>query len=86
MTMCWHDMWTFFNAPFETIWITTKTYVYYFKWGISPSGHFSDHYLGNLYKATSKFGGRSKQVVSHDQENKHDFVMTVPAIWQIYVF
>ena len=32
----------------------------------------------NLYKATTKFCGLSREVVSHDRENKHDFVKAVP--------
>ena len=32
----------------------------------------------NLYKATTKFYGLSRQVVFHDRENKHDFVKAVP--------
>ena len=32
----------------------------------------------NLYKATTKFCGLSRQVVFYDRENKHDFVKTVP--------
>ena len=32
----------------------------------------------DLYKATTKFCGLSRQVVSHDRENKHDFVKTAP--------
>ena len=35
----------------------------------------------NLYKATTKFCGLSRQVVFHDRENKHDFVKTVPGKW-----
>ena len=37
----------------------------------------------NLYKATTKFCGLSRQVVSHDRENKNDFVKTHA---EIYVF
>ena len=40
----------------------------------------------NLYKATTKFCGLSRQVVSHDMENKHDFVKTLPDIWLNHVF
>ena len=41
----------------------------------------------NLYEATTKFCGLSRQVVSHDSENKHDFVKTVPdKCWNLCVF
>ena len=32
----------------------------------------------NLYKATIKFCGLSRQLVFHDRENKHGFVKTMP--------
>ena len=35
----------------------------------------------NLYKATTKFCGLSRQVAFHIRENKHDFVKTVPGKW-----
>ena len=35
----------------------------------------------NLYKATNKFCGLSRQVVFRHRENKHDFVETMPSKW-----
>ena len=35
----------------------------------------------NLYKATTQFCGFSRQVVSHDRENKHDFLQTLSGKW-----
>ena len=40
----------------------------------------------SLYKVTSKFCCLSRQVVSHDRDNKHDFVKTVPGkCWNLCV-
>ena len=36
----------------------------------------------NLYKATNKLCGLSRQVVSDNMENKHDILKTVPGKWQ----
>ena len=41
----------------------------------------------NLYKATTKLCGLSRQVVSHDRENKHAFLKTVlDKCWHLCVF
>ena len=40
-------------------------------------------YKCNLYKATTKCCGLSRQVVSHDKENKHDFEKAVLDKWYI---
>ena len=41
----------------------------------------------NLYKATTKFCGLSRQVLFHDSENKYDFVKSVPGKrWNLCVF
>ena len=43
--------------------------------------------LQACYKATTKFYGLWRQVVSHDRENKHDFVKIVPdKCWNLCVF
>ena len=47
----------------------------------------SGHVQWNLYKATTKFCGLSRRVVSYHRENKHDFVKTVPGkLWNLCVF
>ena len=68
----------------------TKADLFMLLW-IGPSGKkfsvFLIKILWNLYKATTKFCGLSRQVVSHDTENKHDFVKTVPdKCWNLCVF
>ena len=35
----------------------------------------------NLYKATTKFCGLSRQVVFHDREIEHDFLKTMQHNW-----
>ena len=41
----------------------------------------------NLYKATTKFCGLSRQVVFHDREYKHYFVKALPGKWwNLWVF
>ena len=46
--------------------------------GINPTNQMLCKLQWNLYKATTRFHGLSRQVVFHDRENKHDFVKTVP--------
>ena len=40
----------------------------------------------NLYTATTKFCGLSRQVVSQDRENKHDFVKTAREVLKFMCF
>ena len=56
-----------FETPSWSLWRHCNAVLYALQW--------------NLYKATTKFCGLSRQVVSHDRENKHDFVMAMPDKW-----